>query len=159
MYISEQEAEEHFPNGKAMLQALHPRAKLQLDDTRSGQGRWDSSMSPLLLVLLLISPYARLVQLPNTAKKNPDSQKQMVLYWISGLNQPRVQRAPHDGLWERDSSKPTLLRPLSPSHQHKQPHSLPSLATDPALGAIHSSPWAVFCLDPVLCLNACGRVG
>lgn len=69
MYISEQEAEEHFPNGKAMLQGLHPRAKLQLDDTRSGQGRWDSSMSPLLLVLLLISPYGRLVQLPNTAKK------------------------------------------------------------------------------------------
>lgn len=94
-----------------------------------------------------------------TKQKTPDSQKQMVLYWISGLNQPRVQRAPHDGLWERDSSNPTLLRPLSPSHQHKQPHSLPSLATDPALGAIHSSPWAVFCLDPILCLNACGRVG
>lgn len=64
MYISEQEAEEHFPNGKAMLQGLHPRAKLQLDDSR-----WDSSMSPLLLVLLLISPYGRLVQLPNKAKK------------------------------------------------------------------------------------------
>lgn len=97
-----------------------------------------------------------------TQQNPPDPQEQMVLYWISGLNQPRVQRAPGNepaGLQEQDSSDPALLWPLSPSLQHQQPRSLPSPATDTALGVIRSSPWAVFRLDPVCCLNACGSTG
>lgn len=89
MYFSKQEASEHFPNGKAMLQGLHPRAKLQLDSTRRGQSRWDSRVSPPFWYWCLSAPVlgcsSSLTQL-----KPPDLQKQTVLYWISGLNQPRV---------------------------------------------------------------------
>lgn len=59
---------QHVPNGMAVLQGLHPRAELQLGSTGSCPTHKKET----------------------TKKHNPDPQKQMVLDWIRGLNQPRV---------------------------------------------------------------------
>ena len=117
---------------------------------------------PSLLVLISTVPglFSSLTLKKKT--KKPNLQNLMVLYWIGNLNQPRAQRAPRDepaGPWERDSSHPTPLWPFSPSHQHKQPHALPSTASDEALGVTRSSLQTVFHLGPVFCLYTCGSTG